>query len=68
MTSPATIASPSGVGLSYAYDGSLLTGTTWTGPVAGSVTRTYDPDFQVATERVNAGRSFLHFLVLSAPK
>ena len=54
MTSPATIASPSGVGLSYAYDGSLLTGTTWTGPVAGSVTRTYDPDFQVATERVNA--------------
>ncbi|HSB69695.1 MAG TPA: hypothetical protein VLT62_10210 [Candidatus Methylomirabilis sp.] len=42
----ATITAPGGIGLSYAYDGSLLTGTTtWTGPVAGSVTRTYHPDF-----------------------
>ena len=51
----ATITSPGGVGLSYTYDGSLLTGTTWTGPVAGSVTRTYDTDFRVATESVNGG-------------
>jgi RHS repeat-associated protein len=50
----ATIASPGGVGMSYTYDGSLLTGTTWTGPVAGSVSRTYDTDFRVATESVNA--------------
>jgi YD repeat-containing protein len=41
---------------SYTYDGSLLTGTTWTGPVAGSVTRTYDPDFR-ATESVNGGNA-----------
>jgi RHS repeat-associated protein len=39
--------------LGYSYDGSLLTGTTWTGPVAGSVSRTYDTDFRVATESVN---------------
>ena len=57
MASPAAIGSPGGVGLSYAYDGSLLTGTTWTGPVAGSVARAYDTDFRVATERVNGGHS-----------
>ena len=49
----ASIASPGGVGLNYTYDGSLLLGTTWSGPVAGSVTRTYDTDFRVATESVN---------------
>jgi YD repeat-containing protein len=47
------ITAPGGSTLSYTYDGSLLTGTTWTGPVAGSVTRTYDTDFRVATESVN---------------
>jgi RHS repeat-associated protein len=52
-----SIASPGGAGLTFAYDGSLLTGTTWTGPVAGSVTRTYDTDFRVATESVNGGNS-----------
>jgi RHS repeat-associated protein len=47
------IAAPGGVTLGYTYDGSLLTGTTWTGPVAGSVTRTYDTDFRVASDQVN---------------
>ena len=51
------IASPGGVAMSYTYDGSLLTGTTWTGPVAGSVTRTYDTDFRVANESINGGNS-----------
>jgi RHS repeat-associated protein len=51
------IASPGGVSLGYTYDGSLLTGTTWTGPVAGSVTRTHDTDFRVATESVNGANS-----------
>jgi RHS repeat-associated protein len=51
----ASIASPDGVTLGYTYDGSLLTGATWTGPVAGSVTWTYDTDFRIATERVNGG-------------
>jgi YD repeat-containing protein len=40
---------PGGVGLSYTWDGSLPTGTTWSGPVAGSVTRTYNNDFDVAS-------------------
>ena len=44
---------PGRVGLGYTFDGVLLTGTTWTGPVAGSVSRTYDTDFRVATESVN---------------
>jgi len=49
------VVSPGGVSLAYTYDGALLTGTTWTGPVAGSVTRTYDTDFRVATESINGG-------------
>ena len=53
----ATIASPGGVGLSYAYDGRILTGTTWTGPVAGSATPTYDTDFRAAKESVNGRNS-----------
>jgi RHS repeat-associated protein len=51
------IASPGGTSLSYTYDGSLLTGTTWAGPVTGSVTRTYDTDFRVAAESINGGNS-----------
>jgi YD repeat-containing protein len=51
------ITAPGGATLDYTYDGSLLTGTTWTGPLAGSVTRTYDTDFRVATERVNGANS-----------
>ena len=49
----ASIAAPGGIGLTYAYDGSLPTGTTWSGPVAGSVTRTYDNDFRVTAVAVN---------------
>jgi YD repeat-containing protein len=51
----ASIGSPGGTTLNYTYDGSLLTGTTWTAPVPGSVTRTFDTDFRVATESVNGG-------------
>src|SRR5205823_8768716 len=45
-----SIATADGVTLSYAYDGPLLKTTTWAGPVAGSVARTYDADFRLATE------------------
>src|SRR5574337_1435992 len=44
---------PDGISLTYTYDGSLLTGTTWSGPIAGSVTRTYDTDFRVSSQSVN---------------
>lgn len=49
----ASVGSPDGVTLTYTYDGSLLTRTTWTGPVAGTVERTYDNDFRVISEKVN---------------
>lgn len=37
----ASVTAPGGEILSYGYDGSLPTTTTWTGTVAGSVSRTY---------------------------
>jgi YD repeat-containing protein len=52
-----SIASPAGVSLSYTYDGMLRTGTTWAGPVAGSISQTYDSDFRIATEIVNGGNA-----------
>ncbi len=51
------ISAPGGVVLSYTYDGILRTGTTWAGPVAGSVTQTYNNDFRIATETVNGGNT-----------
>jgi RHS repeat-associated protein len=39
--------------VSYTYDGFLLTGTTWSGAVAGAVSRTYDSDFRVSSFSVN---------------
>jgi RHS repeat-associated protein len=49
----ASLGSPGGETLTYTYDGSLLTRTTWSGPVAGTVEHTYDNDFQIVTEKVN---------------
>jgi YD repeat-containing protein len=46
-----------GQSLAYGYDGKLLTSTTWSGNVAGSVSRTYNNDFRVATESVNGTNS-----------
>ena len=42
-----------GGALSYAYDGSLLTGVTWGGRIAGSVGYEYDPNFRVRSLTVN---------------
>jgi RHS repeat-associated protein len=44
-----------GQSLSFAYDGSLLTGTTWSGTV--SVGFTYNNDFHITSETVNGGNS-----------
>jgi RHS repeat-associated protein len=49
----ATLSDPGGVGLTFTYDGALPLGETWSGPVAGSVTRTFSNDFDIATESVN---------------
>ncbi len=51
-----SITAPGGGTLGYTYDGALVTSETWGGPVgavAGSVGRTYDADFRVASESVN---------------
>ncbi len=47
------ITAPDGGALAFAYDGSLLTGSTWTGVVAGSVGFGYDNDFRVTSVTVN---------------
>ncbi|MBN2383247.1 hypothetical protein JXQ70_10225 [bacterium] len=39
--------------LSYTYDGALLTGTAWTGAVQGSIQKSYNNDFDLATIKVN---------------
>jgi RHS repeat-associated protein len=46
-----------GVALSYNYDGSLLTKTTWAGPVSGSVGYVYDNNFRIVREDVNVADS-----------
>jgi hypothetical protein len=50
-----SIATADGITLSYAYDGPLLKTTTRAGPIAGSVARTYDADFRLASETVAGG-------------
>ncbi len=51
MTVPLTSA------LAFACDGALPTTTTWSGPVEGSVSRTYDNDFRVASTSVNGANA-----------
>jgi RHS repeat-associated protein len=46
-----------GQSLAYGYDGNLPTSTTWAGNVAGSVSRTFDSDFRMATESVNGANT-----------
>jgi len=53
----AAMSTSDGQALSYGYDGRLLTTTTWSGTVAGSVTRTYNNDFRLATTSVNGANS-----------
>jgi RHS repeat-associated protein len=46
-----------GQNLAYGYDGILVTSTTWSGNVAGSVGWTYNNDFRVVSETVNGANS-----------
>jgi RHS repeat-associated protein len=52
-TNLASASSPDGNGIAYTFDGSLLTGMTWTGVVTGSLVRTYDNLFRVASDTLN---------------
>ena len=49
-----------GDALTFTYDGSLPTGLTWSGTVAGSVTRTIDNDFRTASQSVNGGGAVIY--------
>ncbi len=51
----ASVAGDDGVTVAYGYDGPLGTGETWTGPVGGGVTRTYDATLAVASQAVTGG-------------
>ena len=46
---------PGGQVLDLAHDGFLLTGESWSGPVSGTVSRTYDADFRADSQAVNGG-------------
>ena len=49
-----------GASLAYTYDGKLPTGSTWSGPVQGSLSYAYDADFRLSQEKVN-GASAIAF-------
>jgi RHS repeat-associated protein len=51
------LASPGGVTLDLTYDGFLPTGETWSGPVTGSVTRTYGPAFRMDSISINGSQT-----------
>jgi RHS repeat-associated protein len=55
-----SVTAPGGGSLNFAYDGALVTGTTWAGAVAGSVTRAFDNNFRVTSQSVN-GASTVDF-------
>ena len=49
-----------GNALTFTYDGAIPTGLTWSGNVAGSVTRTIDNDFRTASQSVNGANSVIY--------
>jgi len=50
----ASIVAASGESTSYGYDGSVLASKSWSGPINGSVSRTFDTGFRIASESVDA--------------
>lgn len=51
----ASATGPSGDAVAHLYDGPFELATTWTGTVAGTVSRTLDDQVRTATQRVNDG-------------
>ena len=49
---PTALSTPA-TALSFSYDGALPTGSTWSGAIAGSVTRAFDDEFRVISESVS---------------
>jgi RHS repeat-associated protein len=52
-----TLTSPGGVTLDFTYDGFLPTGEMWSGPVTGSVTRTYGAGLRMNSISVNGSQT-----------
>ena len=52
-----SITAPGNNTLAYDYDGSLPTRATWSGTIAGNVSRTYDNFFRVAAQSVNGANT-----------
>jgi len=55
----ASVASPSGQTISYVYDGDLVTGETWNGPVSATIARTFDNNFRRASRTINGGPTII---------
>jgi YD repeat-containing protein len=53
----ASAAIPSGESIAYGYNGPLPISSTWTGTVAGSVSRSFNNNFWVASQSVNGGNT-----------
>src|SRR5581483_12321191 len=53
----ASVSAPGGLGLAYAYNGLLPTSETWSGPVSGSVSRSYNSNFQTSSLSVDSANS-----------
>ncbi|MBF0382712.1 MAG: hypothetical protein HQL69_16950, partial [Magnetococcales bacterium] len=49
----ATLTAPDSGTITYSYDGPLLLSSTWDGAIKGSVTRTYNNDFNIISRGVN---------------
>ena len=49
---PSKVDSADGVSLALTYDGSLLTEREWSGPVSGTIERTFDDSFRLASRTV----------------
>lgn len=52
-----SVSAPDGVGHSFTYDGSLLLSHALNGPVPGTLAWTYDSDFRIASQSVNAANT-----------
>ena len=46
-----------GEAIAYSYDGPLPAGSTWTGTLAGSVTRSFNNNFWVTSQKINGANS-----------
>lgn len=54
-----TFAQPDGRAVAFAYTGVQVSKTTWSGEMTGSITRTFNNDFLVSSERLNNGDAVL---------